>query len=208
MLGQVVRDKAAYGRTLGFTLVEALVTVSILGILLAVAAPSFVDWIATQRVKSSASELLTDIRFARGEAIKRNARTVIAFRNVSDVQTCYTVHTQYTSTGPCRCDYGIGVSCNLDFESGVDGQKMELVELKTVPIPAASKVTIIATRNVRFVGATGIQEAPLSTDPDVTFAADIDGGSSRKLRVVANALGRAFICAPSGSKLIGYPVCV
>lgn len=55
----------------GFTLIELLVTVSVVAILAALATPSFVRLIADNNLSSQVNSLLADLRFARGEAIKR-----------------------------------------------------------------------------------------------------------------------------------------
>ena len=62
----------------GFTLIELMVTVSVLAILLAVAAPSFSEFVAGQKVKTAANDLTTALILARSEAIKRNADIVVA----------------------------------------------------------------------------------------------------------------------------------
>lgn len=63
----------------GFTLIEAMVVVSLVAILAALAAPSFTTLVANQRVNSSAQELQTLFQFARAEAVyQRTASTVTA----------------------------------------------------------------------------------------------------------------------------------
>jgi type IV fimbrial biogenesis protein FimT len=62
------RDKHA-----GFTLTELLLTVSLIGLLLTLAVPSFSNLILTQNVRAGASDLQTSFIFARSEAIKRAA---------------------------------------------------------------------------------------------------------------------------------------
>jgi type IV fimbrial biogenesis protein FimT len=61
----------------GFTMVELLITVSILGILSAMAYPSFNEIIRNNRRSSYANDLLAAINVARSEAIKRNAQVTI-----------------------------------------------------------------------------------------------------------------------------------
>jgi len=59
----------------GFTLVELMVTVTVSVILIAIAAPSFGTLLLKRSVQVAADNLVSDLRFARTEAIKRS-RTV------------------------------------------------------------------------------------------------------------------------------------
>jgi type IV fimbrial biogenesis protein FimT len=65
----------------GFTLIELMVVLVIAGVLAMIATPSFTKIIATQRLKSAASNLQIALLTARSEAIKRNANVCLSTSN-------------------------------------------------------------------------------------------------------------------------------
>ena len=56
----------------GFTLTELMVALAILAVLLAIAAPSYRDFVVDSRMNGEANEFLTMLNFTRSEAVKRN----------------------------------------------------------------------------------------------------------------------------------------
>ncbi len=60
-------------RARGFTLIEALVVLSIAAIVLAIGAPNLSFLIASMNARSASFDLIADLALARSEAIKRNA---------------------------------------------------------------------------------------------------------------------------------------
>lgn len=70
----------------GFTLVELVISIAVIGILAAIAAPNFQDALLSSRLRANANKLLSSIYLARGEAIKRN--TVITLCASSNGTSC------------------------------------------------------------------------------------------------------------------------
>lgn len=65
----------ARGRGRGFTLVELLITMSVAVILIVIAVPSFRNMMLSNKLTTTANEIVGAINTARIEAIKRNANT-------------------------------------------------------------------------------------------------------------------------------------
>ena len=61
----------------GFTVIEMMITLAIIGILVAAAGPGYQDFVANSRMNAQSSEFLTGMQYARSEAIKRNATVSI-----------------------------------------------------------------------------------------------------------------------------------
>jgi type IV fimbrial biogenesis protein FimT len=59
----------------GFTLVELAITVVVLSVLMAMAAPLFTGMSNSNRLTSNANEIVTAMQIARSEAVRRNAPT-------------------------------------------------------------------------------------------------------------------------------------
>lgn len=72
----------------GFSLVESLSVIAVLGVLAGVAVPSLQSVGGSMRVSSASNELLADLLLARSEAAKRKTRVVVC--KSGDGQACAT----------------------------------------------------------------------------------------------------------------------
>lgn len=62
----------------GFTIIELLMVIAILGIFAGLAAPSMADLVASTAVKGAATDFYSSLILARSEAIKRRANATVA----------------------------------------------------------------------------------------------------------------------------------
>lgn len=70
---------AVTARQAGITLLEAMVVVAIIAILAAIAGPSFTRSFDKSRIVRASEAVLSDIRWARSESIKRNLEVRITY---------------------------------------------------------------------------------------------------------------------------------
>ena len=85
----------------GFTLIETMIVVLVVGILAAVAAPSMTEMYRTMRLSSASSALQVSLNLARSEAIKRgsDARVTVAANGTAGAWTNgWTVFVDNTTT--------------------------------------------------------------------------------------------------------------
>jgi type IV fimbrial biogenesis protein FimT len=59
-------------RQRGFSVIEAMIVVTVLVIMLALSAPMGSEWLANSRIRSAADGVLAGLQLARAEAVKRN----------------------------------------------------------------------------------------------------------------------------------------
>jgi len=198
----------------GLTLIELLVALAVVGVIATMAAPSFREFIATQRLKSVQAQLVTDLQFARSLAVSQGAGSKVAdaWQSVmlvvqpaaqAGAMSCYTIYTDTQNrTNACDCRLSGTLRCP---------DAARTTELRTVQLPPSQRVQFTVPG-----GSTGVFEfGPITGGPSATFniatgvstyasaAVETSIDDNRKFRTVLAPTGRPQACVPSGSKLEG-----
>ena len=63
----------------GFTLIELIIVIAVVGVTSALAAPGIADWMDTYRLKKASRQLATDLQFSRMRAISEKREYSVSF---------------------------------------------------------------------------------------------------------------------------------
>jgi len=141
-------------RVTGFTLVELMVTVVVVGILSALAVPNMRTFIQNMRMTSQTNEFISDLNFARSEAIKRAADVTVckSADPTAASPTCLTTGT----------DWGTGRIIFID--SDANGQRVSTEELLRVRENLDGGNTLTNAANLIVYTRTGAKDPATKVD--------------------------------------------
>lgn len=166
----------------GFTLIELMVAISIFGLLLALAAPSYSQWIANTRVRTTAEAIQNGLMLAKAEAVRRN--TKVQFVLTAGDPIAANANTITASTAGkawmVRTYQSGGTYTSADFIQGRSS-----AEGSTNTTVTADQSTFV------FTGVGGLSPIPAGT---VNISITASTGTSRTLKVTVAPGGAIRMC--------------
>jgi type IV fimbrial biogenesis protein FimT len=175
----------------GFSLIEVLITMALLGILLGLAAPSFGEWIRNTKVRTVADSLQNGVRLAQAEAVRLNSQVAFFLTNSS---TC--TNTMAPAAGgsywSIRTVPPLGVGTGDVVQCGVVSDVASDV---TLAGPTAICFNSIGRQTANTTPGLGGTTCVLPASGRSTY--DITKADSRPLRVVVSIGGQLRLCDPA-----------
>lgn len=175
--------------TRGFTLIELAVTITLVGLLVALGLPSFTTWIRNTQVRSVAEALQGGVRRAQTDAVRLNQTLVLSFTNAT----------------PGLNATAVANGKNWSIQTLAQFDRVAEYVTGGAFADIASSVTINSnTRSALCFNANGRLVAPAATGvPGATCVAgaqqfDVsNAGSDRPLRVLVAIGGQTRMCDPN-----------
>jgi len=167
-----------YRHILGVTLIELLVSMSVLAILMSLAVPNFSTLIARQRLLTTVTEFYAAVNLTRSEAIKRGSQVSVAANDGVSWKSGWTVFVDNNANG--HADAGEVVLFSHDALNDQFHVSHNFTD--------ANQPYIAYTGNGRSRTNANSQQPQAGT---VSFSL----GENTK-RVKVNFLGRAKMCSP------------
>ena len=210
VLAQMMQKPPAPHRTFypnrkGFGLVESMISIAIIGIILAVAAPSIGSLIQRKKVIAAANELVSVIGYSRSEALAGQAEILVSFDDGAAAQGVSCVQVA-TTRSHVKAPASAGARSPTPVESRGPGGKM----LRIFSIPISSGVTFstnsVAWPDSAVPGRFSFVWPRLLTDLPETLKITVSGSRGFQLRVDVSSTGQTSVCAPGGAEG-EYPAC-
>ena len=169
----------------GFTLVELMVVVTLVALILTLAAPSFACLAKAAAISSGVDQFLADMRFARSEAVRRGGGVILCRSDEpeSPVATC--------SAGPASHGWASGWIVFHDLDGNGERNGDEGLLRIQARLSGIDTIATGGTPTLFRFGATGRLVAPGSIASLHFGSTDLDAQVRRVVCVTAG--GRARI---------------
>lgn len=179
---------ASFGpRSAGFSLLELLVTLAVLGLIVAVGVPSMLQLYRQSQLQGVAQETYALLQYARSDAIASGETRYVVWQG-SGANWCAAV----APVATCDC---LTSTCAINGVSRV----LQAADYSTVGLQSA---VFAAGNYTAFDGLRGLAEGHAGT---VAYGYR-DNTPASEVRAIVSTLGRVRLCQTGGANA-GYPSC-
>ncbi|WP_276320104.1 GspH/FimT family pseudopilin [Parasulfuritortus cantonensis] len=177
-------------RQYGFTLVELIVTVTVIGVLATLAVPSFTKSVEKRRLVAAAEAVYDQVQFARTESLKQARDLLVDATTDGSTGWCVGIS---ANTGGCNCST-TGSCVITQGTTGNIEKTLKSENFTNVRMTNSSFECVFNRLRGTLEGATQ------------TFV--LKSPSDMEIRVTVSALGVVRVCSPTGAHNVGgYPGC-
>jgi type IV fimbrial biogenesis protein FimT len=183
----------------GVTLIELMITLTIIGIALALATPVYWEWLQNTQIRTAADSMLVGVKLARAEALKRN--TSVLFQLMDSIgATCLPSATEANwvvsvTNASGKCDVA-------DPEASPQIVRLKARAEGTSNVTVAASQSGIPQPSITFDALGRVTPTPAA---DITIALEnptggncvAASGKMRCLTVQVTAGGQARVCDPA-----------
>jgi type IV fimbrial biogenesis protein FimT len=185
----------------GLTLIELLVGMTLVALLMVVAAPTLGDWLTNARLRGTAEALGASLHFAKGEAVARNARVRFQLTSALDGSCALSTAGPHwvVNLDPDADPAAVVGQCDADLS---DTTAPRLLSRHHARENGAGTVIEANTATLVFNGLGRLTPVPAGEiSIDVRSADDsrcvAAGGTLSCMRVLVSALGQVRVCNPA-----------
>jgi type IV fimbrial biogenesis protein FimT len=180
-------------RARGFTLVELLVVVAVIGLVMMLGLPNISTWLQNTQIRNAAEATVSGLQIARGEALRRNRQ--VRFNLVDTLDAACNLSANGKSWVVSLAD-PTG-KCNVDASDTVD----PLIVQKRSGDDGSPNVTINSSSDTVIFGGLGaaLAAVQITVANPAGGACQTAAGPMRCLQINVSASGSVRMCDPAVS---------
>lgn len=190
----------------GFSLVEAMIVIAIMGILVAIAVPSYQDTIERNRLKQAIEAIKSDLQWMRTETIKKSCNLHASFTN--GVAWSYDIYIPPAEAGtPCAIQQFYH-GCIAAVTAAAD-DNCSLRAVDSTQFSGTTMGTVAFFSSPTTEAEFGFRRGEAARSNNNASNGKVELSSSNyTVKVVVASVGRVRVCNIAGSNgLFGYPDC-
>lgn len=174
------RPTVCAGRSRGFTLIELLIVFALIGVLITLAAPSYIQYQRNARLRAVSSSLISSISAARAEALKQQKFTFVVPKQNGDWNTGW--------------DTFVDMDSDLKLSAGDKKIGDQSETPSSIGVTVTS--TLSAANNYVMFGGSGFPRLTKGGFRGGSFTLQVDGSTDVKRRIIMFRTGRVRVCDP------------